>query len=60
MKENYKVIILTGVTGSGKTEFSIQYSLFLAKQGIKVNLVDLDVINVYYRSRESKNLLEWQ
>lgn len=60
MKENYKVIILTGGTGSGKTEFSIQYSLFLAKQGIKVNLVDLDVINVYYRSRESKNLLEKQ
>ncbi|WP_294664445.1 hypothetical protein [uncultured Fusobacterium sp.] len=58
MGKNSKVLILTGNTGSGKTEFSIQYSLFLAKQKKKINLVDLDVINVYYRSRENKEMLE--
>lgn len=58
MEKNNKVLILTGNTGSGKTEFSIQYSLFLAKQKEKINLVDLDVINVYYRSRENKEMLE--
>ena len=41
MGKNSKVLILTGNTGSGKTEFSIQYSLFLAKQKKKINLVDL-------------------
>ena len=58
MKKHNKVLILTGNTGSGKTEFSIQYSLFLAKQKEKINLVDLDVINVYYRSRENREMLE--
>jgi septum formation inhibitor-activating ATPase MinD len=48
-----KVIILSGNAGSGKTEFSIQYAMKLANEGFKVNIVDLDVINVYYRSREN-------
>jgi signal recognition particle GTPase len=52
------VIILSGNAGSGKTEFALQYALSLAKSGRKVNIVDLDVINVYYRSRENAKSLE--
>ncbi|MDR3259264.1 MAG: hypothetical protein LBT51_06565 [Fusobacteriaceae bacterium] len=53
-----KTIILSGNAGSGKTEFSIQYAMKLAKEDYKVNIVDLDVINVYYRSRENINNLK--
>jgi signal recognition particle GTPase len=54
------VIILSGNAGSGKTEFALQYALSLARSGRKVNIVDLDIINVYYRSRENQRFLESQ
>lgn len=47
--------ILTGDYGSGKTEISINYALQLAAEGEfdKVALVDLDIVNPYFRSREA-------
>ena len=53
-----RVVILSGNPGSGKTEFALQYALFLARQNRKVNIVDLDVINVYFRSRENREELK--
>lgn len=49
---------MTGSYGTGKTEFSVNYALKLAAQGNKTALVDLDVINLYFRSREKQVELE--
>jgi len=52
-------IIVTGHYGSGKTEFSISLALKLASQNKhKLSIVDLDIVNPYFRSREKRELLE--
>ncbi len=51
-----KITIITGLYGSGKSEFTLQYALYLNKK-YKVFVADLDVINVYFRSREQEELL---
>ncbi len=54
-----KVSIITGLYGSGKSEFTIQYAIDIAsKQKTKVYIADLDVVNVYFRSREQAELLK--
>ncbi|WP_416197441.1 MAG: Chromosome partitioning ATPase, Mrp family, contains Fe-S cluster [Sporanaerobacter sp.] len=55
-KEN-RIRIIIGHYGSGKTEFSINYAVKLAKEGKKVALIDLDVVNLYFRSREKEEML---
>lgn len=57
LKDN-RLRFVIGHYGSGKTEFSVNYAVKLAKMNKKVALVDLDVVNLYFRSREKKELLE--
>ena len=52
-----KFIIFAGNYGSGKTELSLNTSIALAKKA-KTALVDIDVVNPYFRSAESAELLE--
>lgn len=49
--------IVVGSFGSGKTEFSVNWSISLAQQGYHVKLADLDMANPYFRSREAQHLL---
>lgn len=53
-----KIYITVGHYGSGKTEFSVNYALYLAKTHDKVFLVDLDIVNPYFRSNDARSLLE--
>ena len=54
-----KYYILTGNYGSGKTELAISLALRLRREtGGRVALVDLDIVNPYFRSAEQKALLE--
>lgn len=50
---------MTGHYGSGKSEFCVNYALELRKHiDGKLALSDLDVVNVYFRSREMADYLE--
>lgn len=55
---NKRIIVVMGHFGSGKTEFSVNYALKLSEAGRKVAVVDLDIANPYFRSRERKEQLE--
>lgn len=50
--------MIVGHYGSGKTEFSVNYAFQLAEQGRKTALVDLDIANPYFRSREVQSKLQ--
>jgi len=52
-----RIVIIAGHLGSGKTEFAINYCL-KKKDEYNTSLVDLDIQNPYFRSRERQNMLE--
>jgi len=57
-KLNRKLIV-TGHYGSGKTEFSVSLAMLLASQiKEKIAIVDLDIVNPYFRSRERQDMLK--
>jgi len=53
-----RLTLIVGHSGSGKTEFSVNLALALARRGHPTALADLDVVNPYFRSRERRRLLE--
>lgn len=57
-----RIIIVTGHYGSGKTEFAVSLALMLAREQERLfprlALIDLDIANPYFRSRERRGLLE--
>lgn len=61
-----RVTIFTGHYGSGKTELALNYATYLQKHysqltvPLEVILVDLDLVNPYFRSQEAKKVLEKQ
>lgn len=58
MLNDKRIRIVTGHYGSGKSEFSVNYAIKLANMGKKVAIADLDIVNMYFRSREKKKELE--
>ena len=56
-----RVLVVTGHYGSGKTEFAVSLAMLMAPKfrdsGKKLAIVDLDIANPYFRSRERKELL---
>ena len=52
-----RINIVCGHYGSGKTEFSLNYAVWLKRQGKETALIDLDIANVYFRSRELRKFL---
>lgn len=54
-----RVTIVCGHYGSGKTTFSINYSMYIRNFTSKdIYIADLDVVNPYFRSREHSSYLE--
>lgn len=53
-----KTNIVTGHYGSGKTEFALNLAMNLKKEGKKVSICDLDIVNPYFRTNDARNLLE--
>lgn len=55
-----RITIVGGAFGSGKTEFALGYALKLVNDqpNQKVGLVDLDIVNPYFRSRDLAEKLQ--
>lgn len=53
-----RVLVLVGGYGSGKTQLAISLALKQAEDGKPVALVDLDLINPYFRSRDITETLK--
>jgi len=53
-----KFTIIYGHYGCGKTNLSLNLALMLAREGNPVTLVDLDIVNPYFRSSDYKGLFE--
>ncbi len=56
---NFKrITLLCGHYGSGKTNIAVNLALAAKDQFDKVTIADLDIVNPYYRSVDSRELLE--
>lgn len=55
---NKRITLFAGHYGSGKTNISVNYALWLKKEHEKVVIADLDIVNPYFRSKDSEKYLE--
>jgi hypothetical protein len=52
-----RVNIFCGGFGSGKTEVAVNFSMRMREFGRRVSIADLDIVNLYFRSREVREQL---
>ena len=57
LADDRRVQIVVGHYGSGKTEISVNLALKLRQQHEKVMLIDLDIVNPFFRSAEVSPML---
>ncbi len=58
MDKNLKRLTLfAGHYGSGKTNIAVNYALHLASMGKRVCIADLDIVNPYFRTKDSEREL---
>ncbi len=53
-----RITVFLGYYGSGKTELAVNYAFWLKEQGKDVVLVDFDIVNPYFRSKDAEELLQ--
>ena len=53
----HRITIICGHYGCGKTNLALNLALEAAEQGGPVTVVDLDIVNPYFRSSEYRGLL---
>ena len=56
--EHKRLTLFAGHYGSGKTNIAVNYAIALAKEGKKVCIGDLDIVNPYFRTKDSAKELE--
>ncbi len=56
--EHKRVTLFAGHYGSGKTNIAVNYALHLAGEGKAVVIADLDIVNPYFRTKDSAEVLE--
>lgn len=52
-----RVTLFAGHYGSGKTNVAVNYALKLKSMGLKVAIADLDIVNPYFRTKDSEEEL---
>ena len=55
--EDKRLTIFAGHYGSGKTNIAVNYAIRLAKEGKRVAIADLDIVNPYFRTKDSEREL---
>lgn len=55
---NKRVTLFLGHYGSGKTNIAVNFALNLKKEGKDVTIADLDIVNPYFRTKDSAAALE--
>lgn len=53
-----RVTIFSGHYGSGKTNIAVNYAFWLKNKGQSVSIADIDIVNPYFRTRDSAKELE--
>ena len=53
-----RLTIFAGHYGSGKTNLAVNYALALKKKGYPVKIADLDIVNPYFRTKDSEKELQ--
>ena len=53
-----RLTLFAGHYGSGKTNIAVNYALHLAGEGKRVCIADLDIVNPYFRTKDSARELE--
>ena len=56
--EHKRLTLFAGHYGSGKTNIAVNYALHLAAEGKKVCIAALDIVNPYFRTKDSAAQLE--
>lgn len=56
--DHKRLTLFAGHYGSGKTNIAVNYALHLAKEGKKVCIADLDIVNPYFRTKDSERELD--
>ena len=57
MSAEKRVTLFAGHYGSGKTNVAVNYALWLRERHDKVAIADLDVVNPYFRTKDSAEVL---
>ena len=55
--EHKRLTLFAGHYGSGKTNLAVNYALLLAGEGKNVCIGDLDIVNPYFRTKDSAKVL---
>ena len=55
--EHKRLTLFAGHYGSGKTNIAVNYALLLADEGKRVCIADLDIVNPYFRTKDSEGEL---
>ena len=55
--EHKRLTLFAGHYGSGKTNIAVNYAMRLADEGKKVCIADLDIVNPYFRTKDSEQEL---
>lgn len=53
-----RITLFAGHYGSGKTNLAVNYALALRREGLAVSIADLDIVNPYFRTKDSAAELE--
>ncbi|MDI7246298.1 MAG: Mur ligase family protein [Bacillota bacterium] len=53
-----RIVVFSGAYGSGKTEVSLNFARMRRREGARVIVVDLDIVNPYFRSREAARIMD--